>query len=113
MAKVRYSKLASSDLYENSEFIARDKPEAAYRWVEKIEAACQTLAVNPEMGQRRISKNHGECRSFSCGSYVIEGWSMAPRLSASSEANAIWTTFRLRCPTEGFYDTDAAKAKVD
>ncbi len=71
MAKVRYSKLASSDLYESSEFIARDKPEAAYRWVEKIEAACQTLAVNPEMGQRRISKNHGECRSFSCGSYVI------------------------------------------
>ena len=71
MAKVRYSKLASSDLFENSEFIARDKPEAAYRWVEKIEAACQTLALNPEMGQRRTSKNHGPCRSFSCGSYVI------------------------------------------
>ncbi|TWT81729.1 Plasmid stabilization system protein [Planctomycetes bacterium CA13] len=71
MGKVRYSKLASSDLYENSEFIARDKPEAAYRWVEKIEAACQTLAVNPETGQRRISKNHGACRSFSCGNYVI------------------------------------------
>ena len=51
MAKVRYSKLASSDLYENSEFIARDKPEAAYRWVAKVEAACQTLAQNPEMGQ--------------------------------------------------------------
>jgi toxin ParE1/3/4 len=71
MAKVRYSKLASTDLYENSEFIARDKPEAAYRWVEKIESACQTLATNPEMGQSRISKNHGPCRSFSCGNYVI------------------------------------------
>ncbi|QEG24832.1 type II toxin-antitoxin system RelE/ParE family toxin [Mariniblastus fucicola] len=71
MARVRYSQLASSDLYENSEFIARDKPEAAYRWVEKIESACRTLATNPEMGQRRISKNHGPCRSFSCGSYVI------------------------------------------
>lgn len=71
MAKVKYSKLASSDLCENSEYIARDKPEAAYRWVEKIEVACQTLATNPEMGQRRTSKNHGPCRSFSCGSYVI------------------------------------------
>jgi toxin ParE1/3/4 len=71
MARVRYSKLASSDLYENSEFIARDKPEAAYRWVEEIEAACHTLAMHPEMGQRRMSKNHGPCRSFSCGSYVI------------------------------------------
>ena len=71
MAKVRYSKLASFDLFENSEFIARDKAEAAYRWVEKIEAACRALAENPEMGQRRISKNHGPCRSFSCGSYVI------------------------------------------
>jgi toxin ParE1/3/4 len=71
MAKVRYSKLASSDLYENSDFIARNKPEAAYRWVEKVEAACQTLAQNPEMGQHRTSKNHGPCRSFSCGNYVI------------------------------------------
>ena len=71
MAKVRYSKLASLDLYENSEFIARDKPEAAYRWVERIETACQTLAQNPEMGQRRTSKNHGPCRSYSCGNYVI------------------------------------------
>ena len=71
MAKVRYSTFASSDLYENAEFIARDKPEAAYRWVETIEAACQSLAMNPEIGQRRTSKNHGQCRSFSCGSYVI------------------------------------------
>ncbi|TWT81728.1 hypothetical protein CA13_31810 [Planctomycetes bacterium CA13] len=29
---------------------------------------------------------------------------MRSRLSASSGANAIWTTFRLRRPTEGFYD---------
>ncbi len=71
MAKVRYSKLASSDLYENSEFIAQDKPEAAYRWLEKLEAACATLAQNPEMGQLRSSKNHGRCRSFTSGSYVI------------------------------------------
>lgn len=71
MAKVRYSKLAASDLYENSEFIARDKPEAAYRWVETVEGVCQTLAANPGMGQSRNSKNHGPCRSFTSGNYVI------------------------------------------
>jgi toxin ParE1/3/4 len=71
MAIVRYSELASADLYENAEFIARDKPDAAYRWVETIDAVCQTLAANPETGQQRTSKNHGPCRSFTSGNYVI------------------------------------------
>ena len=71
MAKVRYSKLASNDLFEYSEFIARDKPIAAYEWVEKIEGVCATLAANPQMGQMRKSKNHGQCRSFTTGKYVI------------------------------------------
>ena len=71
MAKVRFSKLASSDLFEYSEFIARDKPIAAYEWVEKIEGVCATLAANPEMGEARKSRNHGPCRSFTSGKYVI------------------------------------------
>ena len=71
MARARYSKLASNDLFEYSELIARDKPIAAYEWVEKIESVCTTLATHPEMGQTRISKNHGPCRSFTSGKYVI------------------------------------------
>jgi len=71
MPKVKYSKLASKDLFEYSEFIAHDKPVAAYKWVEQIEDACATLAANPEMGQARKSKNHGNCRSFTSGKYVI------------------------------------------
>ena len=71
MARVKYSKLASNDLFEYSEFIAHDKPVAAYEWVEKIEGVCATLAAHPEMGQTRISKNHGPCRSFASGKYVI------------------------------------------
>ena len=71
MARVKYSKLASNDLFEYSEFIAHDKPVAAYEWVEKIEGVCATLAAHPEMGQARISKNHGPCRSFTSGKYVI------------------------------------------
>ena len=45
MARVKYSKLASNDLFEYSEFIAHDKPVAAYEWVEKIEGVCATLAA--------------------------------------------------------------------
>ncbi len=71
MGKIRYSNLASSDLYKNAEYIARDKPDAAFRWVETIEGVCATLANNPEMGQVRKPKNHGKCRSFTSGSYVI------------------------------------------
>lgn len=71
MSKVSYSELAASDLYDNIEYIARDKPDAAYRWVETIENVCATLAANPELGQARKSKNHGACRSFTSGSYVI------------------------------------------
>ena len=35
MAEVHYSTLAAADISENAEYIARDKPDAAYRWVEK------------------------------------------------------------------------------
>ena len=63
MAKVSYSSLASTDLYENAEYIARDKPDAAYKWVDTIEGVCEMLAANPEMGQARKSRSHGPCRS--------------------------------------------------
>ena len=53
MAKVHYSSLAAKDLWENAEYIARDKPDAAYRWVESIEKTCELLAGNPELGERR------------------------------------------------------------
>ncbi len=71
MPRVHYSSLAAEDLFENAEYIARDKPEAAYRWVEKIEAACELLAANPEVGQRRQTRRFGHCRSYTCGNYVI------------------------------------------
>lgn len=71
MGKVYYSTLAAADLSENAEYIARDKPEAAYRWIEKIEATCELLAKNPEVGQERVTHNLGRCRSFVSGNYVI------------------------------------------
>ena len=71
MAKLHYSALATEDLYENAEYISRDKPDAAYRWVENIEATCEMLANNPELGQKRTTRSHGRCRSFVSGNYVI------------------------------------------
>ena len=71
MARVHYSSLAAKDLCDNAEYIARDKPEAAYRWVEVIEEMCGLLAINPEMGERRNIRNLGHCRSFTCGKYII------------------------------------------
>jgi toxin ParE1/3/4 len=71
MAKVHYSPPAAKDLCDNAEYIARDKPDAAYRWVEAIEETCERLALNPEMGERRNIRNLGQCRSFTCGKYVI------------------------------------------
>jgi toxin ParE1/3/4 len=71
MAKVHYSSLAARDLWENAEYIARDKPDAAYHWVEAVEDTCARLALYPEMGERREIRNLGRCRSFTCGKYVV------------------------------------------
>jgi toxin ParE1/3/4 len=71
MAKVHYSTFAANDLSANAEYIARDKPDAAYHWVEAIEETCERLSVNPEMGERRSIRGLGHCRSFTCGKYVI------------------------------------------
>ncbi len=64
MPSVHYSVLAAKDLAENADYIARDKPEAADRWIDKIES-------NPELGESRQTRGYGHCRSFSSGNYVI------------------------------------------
>jgi len=71
MAKLVISPLADGDLNDILEFIARDKPEAAVRWVTKIRATCKFLAKNPEIGQRRPEFRTGEFRSSLVGNYVV------------------------------------------
>jgi plasmid stabilization system protein ParE len=58
MNKVHYSTFAAEDLYENAAYIARDKPEAANRWIERMEEVCQLLVANPELGQLRTTSSH-------------------------------------------------------
>ena len=71
MPKVHYSSLAADDLFKNSDYIAQDKPDAAYRWIETVEAACEMLAANPEVGEERKTRGFGSCRSFTLGNYVV------------------------------------------
>jgi len=69
--RVDYAQEADNDLVGIAEFIARDKPEVARRWVQKIRDTCSTLATQPEMGELRKGFGVPGCRSFSVGNYVI------------------------------------------
>jgi toxin ParE1/3/4 len=71
MATLTFSPLAESDLNDILDFIARDKPEAAIRWVDKIRETCAFLAENPEIGERRPEFKTGQFRSSLVGRYVI------------------------------------------
>ncbi len=71
MPLVVYAPEASEDLVRIGDFIARDKPEAAWTWIQKIREACQTLATQPNSGELRPGFGVPGCRSFSVGHYVI------------------------------------------
>ena len=71
MAQVHYASIAARDLYENAEYIARDRPNAAYDWIDGIEETCELLARHPEIGESRETAAYGRCRSFVRGEYVI------------------------------------------
>ncbi len=53
MPRVVYAPEADDDFLGIAEYIARDKPEAARRWVAEICETCRTLATQPEIGELR------------------------------------------------------------
>jgi toxin ParE1/3/4 len=57
-------------LSEILEYIARDKPGAALRHVDRLEEACWMLARNPASGTARDDLIPG-LRAWSVGDYVI------------------------------------------
>ena len=71
MAKTIYAPAARDDLQDIVEFIARDKPQAARRWLSGLRAKCRLLAQHLGMGECRPEFLSGECRSFSFGNYVL------------------------------------------
>ncbi|MCE9552766.1 MAG: type II toxin-antitoxin system RelE/ParE family toxin [Planctomycetes bacterium] len=71
MPRVDYAPQADEDLMGIADYIARDNPNAARRWVQKIRDVCLTLATQPDMGELRKEFGVAGCRSFSVGNYVI------------------------------------------
>ncbi len=71
MPRVHYAPEADEDVFGIAEFIARDKPEAARRWIQSIRETCETLATQPEVGELRKGFGVPGCRSFTIGNYVI------------------------------------------
>lgn len=70
MTKPFYTSAARQDLADILTYIARDKPEAALAWVEKIEAKCLLIASQPKMGE--LKRQLGvDVRANVVGRYVI------------------------------------------
>jgi toxin ParE1/3/4 len=67
---VQFSAQADCDVDGIADFISRDKPRAAARFVAEIERKCRLLARFPEQGQRCDDLLPG-LRFITVGSYVI------------------------------------------
>ena len=65
-----FSPMAVEDLEGILEYIARDKPAAAIRFVEMLEEKCNTLARFPLLGASRDQLAKG-LRVFLVGNYAI------------------------------------------
>lgn len=53
MKRLIFSEKFLSDLEDILRFISRDKPEAAIRFVDKLEKECELLSQFPELGAKR------------------------------------------------------------
>ena len=71
MPSVRHTQAADQDLVQIREFIAKDSPQAAIRWLDDIERACEMLAIQPLLGQHLQSRRFGIVRRHVVGNYVI------------------------------------------
>ena len=70
MAKLVIAPAARQDLSDIFDFIARDKPIAAAKWVDTIEQKCKLIATTPAFGEKRPEYG-GNIRSSHVGRYVI------------------------------------------
>lgn len=70
MKPLVFSEVSIDDLEGVLRYIARDKPDAAVRFVQRLEAECGMLAQFPEIGTRR-SDLAEELRLFSFRGYGI------------------------------------------
>ncbi|WP_233215757.1 type II toxin-antitoxin system RelE/ParE family toxin [Rhodopirellula bahusiensis] len=87
MPRLRYSAESKDDLKQIARFIARDKPDAARQWVQKLREKCRLVAKHPDVGDARPELGD-DIRSTYVGSYVIffGEWKDSWRSSESFEA---------------------------
>ena len=70
MGRLRFTESAERDLVDISNFIARDSPTSAARFIARLEEHCQLLAAHPLLGRAR-DELAPELRSLAYGRYVI------------------------------------------
>jgi toxin ParE1/3/4 len=70
MARLSYAPRAQRDITEIAEYIARDKPDAARKWVVEVRRKCRVLARNPGLGDSRDEFGIG-IRSAYLGHYIV------------------------------------------
>jgi toxin ParE1/3/4 len=69
--KIRWSPLAIERASEIAEYIARDKPLAAEKWVETIFSKVETLTSTPELGRIVPEIRNSQFREIIYGNYRI------------------------------------------
>ena len=70
MKRLEISPRAERDLNGILNYIARDKPDAAVRYVAKLRETCERLRDFPELGELRPDIKPG-LRMFCVGNYVV------------------------------------------
>lgn len=71
MARLTITAHARADLQEIHSHIAKDKPEAARHFVERLRAKARHLAETPGMGRSRAEDLRPGLLSFPVGEYVL------------------------------------------
>jgi len=73
VARLRFTESAERDLIEIGNFIARDNPTNAARFVERVEEHCQLLASYPLIGRVREELVPGctVCPSVDMSSFIV------------------------------------------
>jgi toxin ParE1/3/4 len=70
MARLTITESARADLHEIHAYIAKDDPQAAQRFVERLRAKARALAATPGMGRSRQELRSG-LFSFPVGRHVL------------------------------------------
>jgi toxin ParE1/3/4 len=69
--KLRWTRRAQQDLLEIGRYIARDKPDAARRWIERLRQKAAQAAAHPYAGRIVPEHSRSELREVLLRSYRI------------------------------------------